>query len=1112
MNPELERLLLLKGRETLPCVLVTAAECSPLSKTGGLADVVGALPKALNSLGFDARVITPYHRCIKDKYAAEVKHLCHFFVDFGWDRQYAGLELLELPGLTVYLIDSEYYFGDKIYRGGEAEVEQYAFFQRAVLDAIPLLPDYAPNVLHCNDWHTAMLPFLIKTQYQVRPQGALKTVLTIHNMAFQGWLSFERANALFGIDPRWYSIDGIRHGDCANFMKAGCLFADRVNTVSPTYADEIRTPAFGETLQDLLLYRGCDVSGILNGLDTEVFNPADDSALVCNFDRSCPEKKRENKLALLKELNLTKVDADTPLIAMVTRMTAQKGFDLVLQALDTIMEQGAAVVLLGTGDAAYEDAMRAMEQRYKGRLCAYLAYSEPLSRRIYAGADFLLMPSAFEPCGLSQLIAMRYGTLPIVHEVGGLRDTVRPYNRFTGEGNGFSFYDFNVGTLLGTVAYALATYQNRPAMAKLIDSAMGGDYSFGPAAVEYGRLYLSVLPAERALVEHDSTLELYRSPLGAVKCGETVRLRLKATEISGYAELLADDEVIPMHKDADGFFSVDFRAPEQPGLVHYAFRLAQDVNYGTDGIGGSDMHPWTITVYDANFETPAWAEGAVMYQVFPDRFAPGGSSFEKGVKYHRGKKRSIEVHGSWNEPVKYRPGSDDGEHYRPNDFYGGTLRGITDRLPELHALGVRCLYLNPIFESDSNHRYNIADYRKIDPMLGTQADFRALCAAAQKLGMHIVLDGVFSHTGDDSIYFNKYGHYPGPGAYQSKESPYYPWYDFRDFPDEYRCWWGFRSLPEVDETNPDWQKFIITGDDSVIRHWLRQGTCGWRLDVADELPDEVIALMRDAVKAQKPDALLLGEVWEDATTKISYGVRRTYALGKGLDSVMNYPLRTALIDFALGRLNAPALQRFLLDQKLSYPAPMYRCLMNLLSSHDTARIRTVLGCGEDGSGLSREQQALHTLTPAQNARGRALQKLCAALQFALPGIPCIYYGDEEGMQGFRDPFCRAPYRRRPDSLRSYYARLAAARNASEALRHGNAAFAAYGDDVVCILRWTDTEARIVAVNRGSESAAVSPSIADFAALPAADASRFRALPKLKIAPGGVSSLNVKLKV
>ena len=1098
MNAELEKLLLLQGRETLPGVLIAAAECAPLSKTGGLADVAGALPKALGALGFDARVITPYHRCVRERYAAQVEHLAELTVQLGWRRQYAGLERLRLGALTVYLIDSEFYFGDKIYRGGEAEAEQYAFFQRAVLETLPLLPDFSPEVLHCNDWHTAMLPFLIKTQYQGRPQGALKTLLTIHNIAFQGWLGFDTACDLLNIDPRWCGIDGIAHHDCANFLKTGCLFADRVNTVSPSYAAEICTPQFGEGLEDVLLSRGAAVSGILNGLDTESFDPETDPALVRHYGAETPGGKRDNKRALLAELGLTAVSEDTPLLAMVTRMTAQKGFDLVLSALDAIMERDVAFVLLGTGDRAYEDAMRGFEQKYRGRLCAYLAYSEPLSRRIYAGADLLLMPSAFEPCGLSQLIAMRYGTLPVVHEVGGLRDTVRPYNCVTGEGNGFSFYDFNAGTLLHTLDYALAALRDAPVRRALISTAMHGDYSFAPAALEYGRLYLSMLPSRGCALRHDPDSEADCAPFGALRCGDTLRLRLHTADFAGAASVEADGRLYPMTRDTDGTFSALLTAPAEPGLLRYFFRLAGDVCFGADGVGCGGAQPWTVTVYDPAFRTPDWAEGAVLYQIFPDRFAPGGDAFEKGVRAHRRRGRNIEVHARWDEPVKFsattRP------DYYPDDFYGGTLRGVAERLPELRALGVDCLYLNPIFEADSNHRYNTADYRKIDPMLGTQADFSALCAAAKALGIRVVLDGVFSHTGSDSVYFNRERRYPGPGAYQGPESPYFDWYDFRRFPDDYRCWWNFPTLPEVNETNAGWQEFVISGQDSVLRHWLRRGASGWRLDVADELPDETIAAMRGAVKAEKPDALLLGEVWEDATTKISYGAQRSYALGRGLDTVMNYPLRGAILDFLLGKSDAGAFADFLLGQKRRYPPPMYRCLMNLLGSHDTARLRTVLGSGTDGAGMGREAQAVFALTPEQGRRADAMQRLAAAILFALPGMPSIYYGDEEGMEGLRDPFCRAPYRAGDGTLRAFYAALAQQRHALEPLRRGDAAFAACGADTVCILRWRGEKAVLFAANRGGTPVTLRLAPADFRGLPKKSAAALPALPALMLAP------------
>ena len=1093
MNAELEQLLLMKGRTRAPSVLLAAAECAPLSKTGGLADVAGALPKALNALGFDARVITPYHRCIKERWHDQVEHLGEFYVDLGWRHQYAGLERLRLPELTVYLIDSEFYFGDRIYRGGDAEVEQYAFFQRAVLEALPLLPDFAPELLHCNDWHTAMLPFLLKTRYRTRPQGALKTVLTIHNLAFQGKTSFALAQDLLGIDDRWCGADGIGHYGCANFLKAGCLFADRVNTVSPSYADEIRGSAFGEGLDSVLRWRGSEVSGILNGLDTRSYDPAADPSLAVRYDASCPERRRDNKLALLRELELNAVKPDTPLIAMVTRMTAQKGFDLVLQALDTLMEQDAAFVLLGSGDAVYENAMRELADRYPGRLCACLGYDEALSRRIYAGADFLLMPSAFEPCGLSQMIAMRYGAIPIVHEVGGLRDTVVPYNRYTGAGNGFSFRDFNCGTLLGTLSYALDAYRKPEVRSGLIRSGMTADWSFAASAVRYGSLYLSLLEPVSQAFFHDPAREQCRAPFGALRCGESVTLRLRpAPDYTGGAALLANDFVIPMEREPDGWFSAELTAPPLPGLVLYRFGLDAGVYFGADGLGDDGIAPWTITVYDPAFVTPGWAEGAVMYQIFPDRFAPGGDSAETGIAYHRALGRRIRRHEAWDEPVAWAAEAD--RDYYPDDFFGGTLEGIRSRLRELAALGTECIYLNPIFESDSNHRYNTADYRRIDPILGTQEDFDALCAEAKALGIRVILDGVFSHTGDDSVYFNKYGRYPEPGACQSPNSPWFRWYDFRRYPGDYRCWWNFPSLPEVDETNADWQRFMLTGPDAVMPHWLQRGAAGWRLDVADELPDGVITKMRAAVKAADPDALLLGEVWENATTKISYGARRSYALGQGLDSVMNYPLRGAVLDFALGKLDAAGLRDFLIDQRLSYPDPMYRCLMNHLGTHDTARLRTVLGSGSDGSQLPREQQAAFALTPEQDARGRVLQRLCAALQFSLPGMPCIYYGDEEGMQGLRDPFCRAPYRPGKTELRSLYAELAARRRSDPALRRGDAAFAAFGPDVLCVLRHGPAGCCLLAVNRGPVPVRIAPAPEDFRPLRTADAAALPPLP------------------
>ncbi|MBR2879442.1 MAG: glycogen/starch synthase, partial [Oscillospiraceae bacterium] len=335
MNAELEKLLELKGRSSLPKVLLAAAECSPLSKTGGLADVAGALPKSLNALGFDARVITPYHRCVKEKYADRVEHITEFYINLGWRRQYAGLEKLTLGGLTIYLIDSEYYFGDKIYRGGLAEGEQYAFFQRAVLEAIPHL-DFVPEVIHCNDWHTAFIPFLLKTQYYDKMQANIKTVFSIHNIAFQGQFGFDFVADFLSVDSYWYNHFCIEHNGCVNFMKSACVYADKINTVSPSYAEEIKTTRFSEGMHEPLIYRSDDLSGIINGLDTEVFNPETDPELPFNFSANDLGGKAGCKLALIEELGL-EIEHDTPIVAMVTRMTSQKGFDIVLEAIDGIV-------------------------------------------------------------------------------------------------------------------------------------------------------------------------------------------------------------------------------------------------------------------------------------------------------------------------------------------------------------------------------------------------------------------------------------------------------------------------------------------------------------------------------------------------------------------------------------------------------------------------------------------------------------------------------------------------------------------------------------------------------------------------------------------------------
>lgn len=522
-----------------------------------------------------------------------------------------------------------------------------------------------------------------------------------------------------------------------------------------------------------------------------------------------------------------------------------------------------------------------------------------------------------------------------------------------------------------------------------------------------------------------------------------------------------------------------------------------------------------VTVYDPAFRAPEWLAGAVMYQIFPDRFARGSKGvLEDGLAYHGAMKRPVHLHGSWDEPVEWlgeapQESDDDGAPtqaaasetdqeeradqllaarmgtYDPVDFYGGSLDGICEKLPYLASLGVEVLYLNPVFEARSNHRYDTADYERIDPLLGTEDDFRRLCAEAAEHGISIVLDAVLSHTGNDSRYFNALGTYDERGAMQGADSPFYPWYDFTysDGGVSYRSWWGFETLPEVDEHDPSWQRYILGdpagGWQGVLPKWLAAGARGYRLDVADELPDDVLEAIRASVKGTRPDAAVIGEVWEDATTKTSYGCHRTYGLGRSLDSVMNYPLRAALLGFAIGEVDAHQLATFLKLQQANYPQPLYHCAMNLLSSHDVERMRAVLALGGQVKNLPRDKQVqvVADIAPAQDARAARLQRMVAGLLYALPGAPCIYYGDERGMRSGGDPFCRATFpwdetAKRADcgeDLVVFYSNLGRMRKGSDVLRGGALACAAVGEDVVCTVRYLadDPHAPIVvaATNR-----------------------------------------------
>lgn len=584
--------------------------------------------------------------------------------------------------------------------------------------------------------------------------------------------------------------------------------------------------------------------------------------------------------------------------------------------------------------------------------------------------------------------------------------------------------------------------------------------------------------------KHDSYVQFFRSPQGAVLRGADVVLRL---QLAGRrcGECLARlrlwngvERVIEgVCEDAAGVRTFTFRfvAPDKPCLLWYNFRVSTpdgDIYCGAadgclrcgKGVLTSEVpHDFRITVYDS-FETPEWFRKAIVYQIFPDRFRCG-SHPGAALAMQQKQRTSGAVAKAWNDEVDFLPRSGN-KYYIPNDFFLGNLQGVIDEIPYLKSLGVTAVYLNPIFESPFNHRYSISDYLKIDPLLGNENDFLRMTDALHKNGIRVILDGVFSHTGDDSVYFNRYGHYASVGAYQSRQSPYYKWYEFRNFPNVYRCWWDFDTLPEVNELEPSYIEFVY----HVLEKWNALGADGWRLDVADELPDEFIRLLRKKLKSLNPQAVLIGEVWEDAATKRGGEGRRGYVNGDELDGVMNYPFADAVCAFLLGTADAQAAVNALSAQKEGYPAPFYAAQFGMLGSHDTVRILTRLSDAPPRNALDRSAQ--HAWRPSEQSAALGKKRImqAAALQFSMPFPPCIYYGDEVGLTGMADPFCRRPYPwgREDNALLSYYRTLSDMRTVHSVFFDGCAQFFAYGADVLCILRSarnTDGEIAVTLINR-----------------------------------------------
>ncbi|TGE33262.1 bifunctional glycogen debranching protein GlgX/4-alpha-glucanotransferase [Desulfosporosinus sp. Sb-LF] len=594
---------------------------------------------------------------------------------------------------------------------------------------------------------------------------------------------------------------------------------------------------------------------------------------------------------------------------------------------------------------------------------------------------------------------------------------------------------------------------------------------------------------------HNSHDLFYREPFGAVTCGQQIILRLttfstvpietcvlrlweKDRDISISMHLTTANSqnstlTLPEFCDTEKLFEGNYAVPHDPGLIWYYFIIrvgAQTYYYGNNSkkLGGQgqlwEQEPpsYQITVYNP-VTIPEWYKRGMMYQVFVDRFCHDHEN--KFTSYPR---KNALLHANWSDlPIYIK---DEQGRVTDWDFFGGTLQGVLEKLPYFKELGISILYLNPIFDAPSNHKYDTADYHRIDPMYGDDVVFKRLIDTARENGISIILDGVFSHTGSDSIYFNKNGNYPGLGAYQSSDSPYSTWYSCESNAQEYQCWWGVDSLPEVNELDPSYRQFIYDAKESVINKWMNMGVAGWRLDVADELPDEFIQELRQAIKSIYPEAVLIGEVWEDASNKISYGKIRDYFSGNELDATMNYPFRVSFLRFILGQSDSGSIHQEIMSLYENYPRENFYAAMNLIGSHDTARILTLFGDAPPEQSLSKTEQRFFRLPPI--ARQLAVQRLrmLSLVQMTFPGVPCIYYGDEAGVEGYADPYNRGtyPWGKEDRELMDWYRRILRLRAEYEVLKTGDFRPFYFEPDIYGFIRSGDKEEITILLNRHHE--------------------------------------------
>lgn len=578
-------------------------------------------------------------------------------------------------------------------------------------------------------------------------------------------------------------------------------------------------------------------------------------------------------------------------------------------------------------------------------------------------------------------------------------------------------------------------------------------------------------------VFYNSRSELDKLPFGAVSEGAKIRFGLRLADHIG-----AQCVFLVLRNDATGG---EIRTPlplvwrdkgfsrfegfvHAPGAGLYWYYFEADIHgerrsIEKDGqnaarFSQAEPCPWQLTVYESDYTTPQWIMGGAFYHILVDRFNKAGE-----LPLHEG----AVSRSDWGAVPVYLP--DENGEIRNNDFFGGNLEGIIQKLPYLKELNISCIYLSPIFEAASNHKYDTGDYTKIDPSFGDEESFSRLCSEAARLGISVICDGVFNHTGDDSKYFNRYGHYDSVGAYQSKASPYFGWYCFEEYPDKYDAWWGIKTLPQLNEENEELCSYLY-GSDGVLKKWMRLGASGWRLDVADELCDKTLDTIRQSVKSERSDALIIGEVWEDASNKVAYGKRRRYFQGRQLDSVMNYPFKNAIVSFVKTGC-AEEIREAVESICENYPKPSLDCMMNGLGTHDTPRILTVLG-GEEY--LTRKERAEALMSGETLERAKALLHLASVLQFTLPGVPCVYYGDEAGMQGYEDPFNRRcyPWGSEDKELLQWYKALLGVRRHCACFAGGDYKTLCARDGLFVFLRRSHKLCAVIAANMGA--AAYSP--------------------------------------